>query len=88
MTHYIVQTAWAKMPGSVKAPYRRVAVIEVTSPDVVPAMISQRARGVVLVVETWERCNVGFGKRSAYARALMAANALAAKLNGQPGDVR
>jgi len=44
-------------------------------------MISTHARGVVDVVETWERLNVGKTDRCAYARALAEAEALAAKIN-------
>jgi hypothetical protein len=42
-------------------------------------MISSRAKGV-LIVEIWERRNVGLGIRSAYARALAEAEAPAARL--------
>ena len=80
---YIVMTAAAKMPASVHAPYRRVAVVAVESPNTAPKMISDRARGAVAVVCTWERCNVGKGVRSAYARALHEANAMAAELNAR-----
>jgi len=77
---YIVKTAAAKMPAKVKAPYRRVAVLEVT-PGAAPKMISARARGVVRVVQTWERQHVGLTDRCAYQRALAEAHALAARLN-------
>lgn len=80
---FIVQTASAKMPNSVRSPYRRVAVIE-TKPGVQRvAMISPRARGVVRIVQTWERLNVGrpHSTRSAYAVALREAETLAVRLN-------
>lgn len=74
-TVFSVMTAAAAMPRSCWGTYRRVAVVE-HLPGVVPAMISERARGVVRVVETWEKCNVGKTERSAYAVALREAEAL------------
>lgn len=81
MTRYIVMTATAQMPSSVRSAYRRVAVVETDLPEgEEPKMISDRARGVVRIVETWERCNVGRNVRSAYARACEAAEAMAEEL--------
>ena len=77
---FIVMTAAAHMPNSVKARYRRVAVVE-TDGTAYPKMISERAKGVKRIVETWERCNVGRNKRSAYARALAEASELCDRLN-------
>jgi hypothetical protein len=79
---YIVQTAAAKMPNSVRSPYRRVAVIEVKPGITKVAMISPRARGVVSIVETWERLHAR-GVNTAYARALLDARSLAARLNAR-----
>jgi hypothetical protein len=83
MGMYVVVTAAAKMPSSVRAPYRRVAVVELnqhyTSHNLRPAMISHRARGVVRVVRTWERLHAR-GSNTAYARALKEAEALAWQL--------
>ena len=79
-TQFIVQSASAHMPNKVRHPYRRVAVLEVVI-GAQPKMISRRARGVVRIVETWERLNVGLTARCAYQRALAEATALAAKLN-------
>jgi hypothetical protein len=76
---FIVQTATAKMPSSCKGRYRRVAVIEVEPGVTEVAMISPHARGVVRVVETWERQHAD-GVNTAYARALTEAKALAEKL--------
>ena len=84
MTKFIVQSASASMPASVKAPYRRVAVLEVNDDLEGPAsMISTHSRDVVKVVETWERCHAGWdnGPRTAFARAEVDAEKLAAKLN-------
>ena len=77
---YIVMTASAKMPSSCKGQYRRVAVVE-AEPGVVPAMISERAKGLVRIVQTWEACSVGKTERSAFARAKAEADAMAARLN-------
>jgi hypothetical protein len=44
-------------------------------------MLSERARGVVRVVATWEKLNVGKTARCAYQRALADAIELAAELN-------
>ena len=77
---YIVRTAAAKMPGSWKGTYRRVAVLEVED-GLVPTMISTRAKGVRRIVRTWERLFVGKTERCEYRIALAEAEALAAKLN-------
>jgi hypothetical protein len=84
MTHYIVQTASAHMPSKVRSPYRRVAILEVADGVECASMISERARDVVRVVETWERLHAGgkVGANNAYARALREAQAKADMLNG------
>lgn len=76
---YIVKTSSAKMPASCWGTYRRVAVLEV-EPGAKPAMISERARGVVRVVRTWEKCS-DRGTNTAFRRALREAEELARKLN-------
>lgn len=81
MSHFIVQSASASMPRSVKAPYKRVAVLEVPDDVVRASMISERAKDVIRVVQTWEKCNVGQGIRSAYSRALSEAIQLCGTLN-------
>ena len=84
MTKFIVQSASASMPSSVKAPYRRVAVLEVNDSLEGPAsMISNHSRDVVRVVQTWERRHHGWsnGPRTAFARALADAEILALNLN-------
>ncbi|MFA6094168.1 MAG: hypothetical protein WC986_14615 [Elusimicrobiota bacterium] len=80
MKHFIVQSACAKMPASVKAPYRRIAVLEVEPGVESVKMISTHARGVVQVVATWEKLHAQ-GKVTAYDRAMVEAEALCAKLN-------
>lgn len=87
MTHYIVKTAAACMPNNCWGTYRRVAVLEVQVGVVDVAMISARARGVVRVVATWERCNVGRTSRCAYRRALAEAQQMAAGLNAGAAQV-
>lgn len=84
MSHYIVQTAAACMPSSCRfGRYRRVAVMEVQDGVTEVAMISPRARGVVRVVATWERRNVGSTAQCAYERALVEACELATHLNAE-----
>lgn len=78
---FIVKTACAKMPGSCKGTYRRVAVIELMPGFTDCAMISERARGVVRIVELWDKVNVGTTHRCAYYRALAEANLLVINLN-------
>ena len=81
-TRFIVLTAAAKVSGAAKkGHYKRIAVVEAEG-DTVPAMISERAKGLVRVVQTWERLSVGKTDRCAYAVALVEATALAASLNG------
>lgn len=80
-TEFVIQTAAANMPNSCWGRYIRVAVLEVEK-GTTPKMISSRARGVVRVVRTWEKCHDG-GSRSASARALKEARELAASLNAQ-----
>jgi hypothetical protein len=81
MSRYIVKTAAANMPNSCWGTYRRVAVLEVEDGVEDVAMISERARGCIRIVETWERLNVGITDRCAYARALDEARAMARDLN-------
>jgi hypothetical protein len=81
---YIVMTACAKMPGSCRGTYRRVAVLNVLSYDYNrdwrPAMISDRARGVYRVIDLGHH-SVGKTERCAYQRALARAEQMAHDLN-------
>jgi hypothetical protein len=71
----------AHMPSGVKAPYRRVGVVELApGQEDEPKLLSPRARGIVRVVETWERLHAR-GANTAFHRAMAEAEALAAKLN-------
>jgi hypothetical protein len=81
MPAYIIMTASATMPASVKARYRRVAVCLVADPENPPKMISRRARGMIEVTQTWERLNVGKCVRSAYVRALQRAEVVCNEMN-------
>lgn len=78
---YIVQSASAQMPSSCRGTYRRVAVLELHPGYTYASMISERARAVARIVETWEARSVGTTDRCAYQRALAAARSLATRLN-------
>lgn len=83
MAHFIVMTASAKVAGKARqfGRYAHVAVVEVEAPGVVPAMISDRAKGVVRIVTDSGACSVGKTAKSAFAVAKANADALAAKMN-------
>lgn len=83
MAHFIVMTASAKVSGKARqfGRYSHAAVVEVKSADTVPAMISDRAKGVVRVVWDSGACSVGKTDKSAFARAKAHAEQLAAQLN-------
>lgn len=84
-THFIVHVSAAKMPSSCWGKYRRIGVLEVEAHVAEVSMISSRARGVVRVVETWEKLHVGSTVRSAFYQALMEAENLADRLNFPEG---
>jgi hypothetical protein len=86
MSRYIVKTAAAQMPQSCWGTYRRVAVMEVVGPE--PRMISENAKGVIRIVKTWEKRNVGKTKKSAYERALAEAHELVKQLNNARKNLR
>lgn len=83
LPRYIVLSSAAKMPSSCKGQYKRVALVELDGSNVRPAMISERARGVKRIVQTWERLSVGKTDRCAYRVALAEAEAEALRLNIQ-----
>lgn len=80
---FLVMTAAACMPRNCWGKYKRVAVVEIDPTALAdlgltkPKQISERARGVVRIVETWERQHVGTTQRSAFFRALAQARDLA-----------
>ena len=81
---WIVMTSAACMPQSCKGRYRNVALVQLnqhyTAHDLCPAMISERARGVLRVIRMGHH-SVGKTVRCAYARALVEAERRAAELN-------
>lgn len=84
-TEYIVMTRAACMPGHCWGKYGRVAVVEVDPAqlrpgDYEPRMISDRARGVVEIVKTWERRNIGTTDQCAFNRVVAEAEELAERL--------
>lgn len=81
---FIVVERAARMPSSCWGRYVRIGVVEVEPGfEGEPKMLSDRARGVKRVVETWERLNVGKTERCAAARARREAEALADQLNSE-----
>jgi hypothetical protein len=83
MAHYIVMTASAKVSGKARqfGRYGHASVVEVETADTVPAMISERAKGVVRIVWDSGACSIGKTDRSAFAVAKAHATAMAARLN-------
>lgn len=83
MTHFIVMTASAQVPSSLRkfGRYSHVAVVEVETPESKPAMISERAKGVVRIVWDSGACKVGKTSKSAFALAVVHAEQMAARLN-------
>jgi hypothetical protein len=80
-TRFVVVSSAAAMPQSCWGIYRRVGVLEVAADvDDARLTIDERRRGVVRVVSTWERLNVGRTARCAYQRALADARQLVAEL--------
>lgn len=76
---YVVKTA--SVPHMQWGVYRRIAILEVETPDTMPAMISIRARGVRSVVYVSENLHVGKTAQSAYAEHLEECQAECAELN-------
>jgi hypothetical protein len=85
---FIVLHASASMPGSCWGRYRRIAIVEIVPGGSMPRMISARARGVVRIVETWEKLHTGHRAPNgdcAFSRAWKEAIALCNKLNHDAG---
>ena len=80
--HYIIQCASAQMPSSCWGTYRRIAVLEVEPGLDKVSMISERARGCIRVVRTWEKLHCGKTERDAYSRARREAEELIEQLVG------
>jgi hypothetical protein len=84
-THYIVQTASAKMPGNCWGQYRHVAVLSVDAHLDRVKMLSERSIGCHGVVWHSGPQNVGKTARCAYRKSLMYARKLANRLNAERG---
>lgn len=89
MKRFIVMESAAVVRGRMRqfGRYRRVAVVEIT-PEMAaagdrPKMISERARGLVRIVEEWGPVNQGKTERSAYYLAIREAEEMAGELNAQ-----
>ncbi len=78
--HYIIKVSSACMPVRCWGDYVRIGLLEVEPGVTEVSMISERARGVVRVVATWEKLNRGATNRCASARAYAEAERLKAKL--------
>lgn len=80
---YVLDSA-AKMPSSCQwGGYRKVAVVEATTPGVRPSIIDDRRKDTKRIVWVWDRVSGGRsdGTRTAYARARKEAEEMAAELN-------
>lgn len=78
---YIVKTSGAKMPTSVKAQYRNVAILEIEDGLDDVSMISERAKGVKRIVKHYGPHHVGKTDRCSYRVALAEASAEVAAMN-------
>ena len=82
-TEYIIMTATAKMPASNRfGSYGKVALCEVQKGQQ-PKMISERARGMVRIVDLRDRLFWGSTPRCAFQKALNELTARAAQLNAE-----
>lgn len=78
---YVVMTASTRAPNKARGPYRRVAVVETNlAPGELPSMIAPHARGVVRIIEVWEKMFVGKTRNSQYFKALDDAEELCRRL--------
>lgn len=78
---YIVCDSSEKMPSKCWGRYRKVAVVEVERGVQRISMISERAKGVVRIVDEWRRLHVGTTERCAFSVAMGKAEELARRLN-------
>lgn len=86
MNGFIVMVSAASMPTTCWGVYKRVAVVEVDDVNKMPAMISERARGLRRIVQTWERVSWRGGTpRSVSYKTLVEAYKLADELNAERG---
>jgi len=80
-TKYIIKSVSACMPASCWGRYGKIAVLEVEAGLTDVSMCSERATGVVRVVEIWDRLSMGKTDRCAYAVAMAEAQSLCDQLN-------
>ena len=84
MGMHVVMTSSAQMPSKVRAPYRNVAVVqltqEFTSHNWRPKMISTRAKGVLRLYHLGHHF-VGKTEKCAYRKALARADDMAYRMN-------
>ena len=78
---FIVMTASAKMPSSVKSQYRKVAIVEIYEGAPMPHAIDIRSKSIKRIVRIWDKLHVGKTASSAYHKALAEAEALRNELN-------
>jgi hypothetical protein len=83
---WIVMSSGKKMPSRVQAPYRNIALVEITdeyaNEGKLPKMISTHARGVKSIRHLGHY-HVGRTPRGAFQKAFAAAEAEAAALNSK-----
>jgi len=86
---WIAMSSSAKMPNSCRGTYRRVAVVQLsswyTAHGLRPAMISERAKGVLRVLDLGKH-SVGLTDRCAFARTMKQAEEIAHIRNNVPCD--
>jgi len=81
MKRYKILTATTKMPANCWGKYGKIAVAEVDPDHIGPIkMISDRARGVVRIVQVWDKLHMGSTSRSAFGRAMVEAESLIREL--------
>lgn len=74
---YMIVVKAAHMPSSCWGRYVRVGVVELEPGfEGYPKMLSERAKGVKRVIQTWEKCHSGTSNRDAHSRAIREAEEL------------
>ncbi len=79
-THFTIMTSCASMPARYRGKYKNIAIVEYEGGKV-PAMISERARGMVRIVRRWNCQYVGKSSNCEYARSMREAEDYLAALN-------
>ncbi len=78
-SEFVILSSAAKMPAGCWGEYRRVGLLEVRK-GFKPKQISQHPKGVIRIIKTWEKLNVGKTNRCAFQKALEEAESLCAKM--------